>query len=299
MHERLEPLGEADVSRVHHDELVAEPVAQRERVPLGPRHDGRAVGPVRDDDRLRRVGALAFDQHSAHCLAERYHPVGLPGQEAVHAQEDPVHRLAVEVFEQAGGLGVDVLVRHHERHPEASGGEQAREAKDGRVGQRHDDVGAVEPEPGVAGREEVAHVVREPADEAPLRDAGAARTEDVDAAVALALDQPAHPRAVVVRREERHSRHHRDAAAVRPHQPLAELGEELPGGGGVRVERAVKEGNVHLSPCLANQDREVSVNFSPQRKRAFLGETFKSENNSSGKEGKDPPQLDVAARERI
>jgi len=99
--------------------------------------------------------------------------------------------------------------------------------------------------------------------------------------------------------EERHSRHHRDAAPVRPRQALAELGEELAGGRRVGVERAVEEGDVHLSLCLANQDREVSVNFSPQRKRAFLGETFKSENKPSWENGKDPPQFDVAAREGI
>ena len=69
--DRLETLRQSDVARVHHDELVGEPVRFGKRVALGAGRDRGRVRPIRNDRRALGRRALVLDQPLPHRLAER------------------------------------------------------------------------------------------------------------------------------------------------------------------------------------------------------------------------------------
>ena len=250
MHQRVERLRQPDIPRMHDHELLGEAVRDRERIALRPRGDLRTVRPIGNDDGLRRVGSLSFDEASTHRVPECHHPVRLPSQEPVDSLKDPVDALALEILQESRDLGKHVTIGHDERDPESARGEIPGQPDDRGIGACHDDVRTVQPKSRIARGEEIAHVVTESAGEPAFREPRPPRPEDLDSPVTLALQKKAGPmsRRALLGTDQRHPRHHRDTMPVPLHQALAELRQQLTRGRGVRIEGPVEECDVHAFP---------------------------------------------------
>ena len=154
-------------------------VLARERVVLGPGRNRVAVGPVVDDRDPRRIGPFFVDQPAPHPVAERDDRVGIAQQVAVDPIERAVDERVVEILEQRGDFGKNVLAQEHEPRAGAPSGKTRRETENRRIGQRHDDVGSTDVECGEPGRGEVGEVVRGAAGEPRRGEASAIRPENV------------------------------------------------------------------------------------------------------------------------
>ncbi len=186
--DRLETLREAQVARVHHDELAVETVRRRERVAARARRDGGRVRPVRNDGGAIRGGALVLDQPAPHRLAERDVHRRPLDQKTIHPLQARVDRGAVEVRQERGDFREEVLERHHERRAEPPPRQVGRQADDRRIGQRDDDVRPVDPQARDARGQEVADVVARARRKPALVEVRAAGPVDLDAVPLLAPD---------------------------------------------------------------------------------------------------------------
>ena len=131
------------------DEPVGQAVRARERVVLGPRRDGLAVGPVVDHVHARsgrrpspRPGAASCGRRARRSASASRSRCRLMRSSA------RLTVVVVKVLEQRRHLRKDVLAQEHEPRAGAARGPQRGEADDRRIGQRHHDVLAAEPPAG-------------------------------------------------------------------------------------------------------------------------------------------------------
>jgi hypothetical protein len=160
--------------------------------------------------------------------------------------KDSIYGLALKILQEPRHLGKDVSIGHDERHPEAARGEIGSQANDRRVRESHHDVGVIETQPGITGREKVADIVTEPARESLFRKPRSPRAENLNALVPFPANEALLGRTGSVARgwEKGHTSHNGYPAAVLLGKAFAQLREELAGGCRIWIERAIEERNV-------------------------------------------------------
>jgi hypothetical protein len=230
---------------MHHHELVGQPLPARERIVFRARNDRGRVGPTWNDGRARGRSALVLDQPALHGLAKGDIHRRAPDEKLVHALQRGVHRRAAEIREQRRHLGEQVVERHHERRSMPLASEPGCESDDRRIGQRHEHVRPIEPQPGPCRRREVRHVVRRAPGESSLVESSPARTMNLDTLPGFARNDPALVDGCPGQRVQRRADHHGDAAAMVPDEVFAQVREQLAGCRLIRVVRTVEESDVH------------------------------------------------------
>ncbi len=127
-HERLDPLGVADVPRVHHDEVVDELVLAGPRVVARLRRYLRRVDPVRNHDDPLGPGSFG-DEPRAHRLSDRNDSIG-PAQVRAHDLPECSDGCGVrQAPEPLRRLGKHVLTNDDERDAETPRHSQSNRAR--------------------------------------------------------------------------------------------------------------------------------------------------------------------------